>query len=100
MLQSAIREHAVVVGIGPFTNLALLERRTPGALSALGPADGVERIPGHWRPLGPRQIAASFASERVEDYAFEIVSVEATMLRRRLIRMPDAASGGPGAGRP
>ena len=66
----------------------------------IGPADGVERVPGHWRPIGPRKVAASFASDRVEEYAFEIVSVEATRLRRRLIRMPDAASGGPAGGRP
>jgi hypothetical protein len=66
----------------------------------IGPADGVVRVPGHWRPIGPRQVAASFASERVEDYAFAIVSVEATRLRRRLIRMPDGDAGGAAGGRP
>jgi inosine-uridine nucleoside N-ribohydrolase len=50
LLQSAISEDAVIVGIGPFTNLALLERRTPGALSALGPG-GLVLMGGHVRPV-------------------------------------------------
>jgi hypothetical protein len=55
----------------------------------IGAADGIVRVPGHWRPAGPWQVSASFASDRVEDYAFAIVSVEAAVLRRRLIRPPD-----------
>ncbi|MDQ3700330.1 MAG: hypothetical protein M3442_05350 [Chloroflexota bacterium] len=57
----------------------------------IGAADGIERIPGHWRPAGTRRVAAYFASARQKDYAFEIVSVDETVLRRRLLSMPEDA---------
>ena len=50
----------------------------------VGPADGVVRVPGRWSLLGPRQVAVSFHGTATrEGYTFEIVAVEADVLRIR-----------------
>jgi purine nucleosidase len=49
LLQSSIESGATIVGIGPFTNLALLEERTPGIL-----ADArIVLMGGYVRPIRP-----------------------------------------------
>ena len=50
----------------------------------VGPADGIVRVPGRWSLLGPRQVAVSFHGTATrEGYTFEIVAVEADVLRIR-----------------
>jgi hypothetical protein len=50
----------------------------------IGPADGIVQTQGRWTQQGPGQIAVRFDGER-EDYAFTIVSVEADLLRIRMM---------------
>jgi hypothetical protein len=51
----------------------------------VGPADGTIQVPGHWQQIGPNQVAVRFESDRHPDYAFEILSVDDTVLRLRLL---------------
>jgi len=69
----------------------------------IGPADGIVQVPGRWTLRGRNRIAVAFRDPEQEDYAFELVAVEAAVLRiRRLaaarpryragLRAPDEAA--------
>jgi hypothetical protein len=69
----------------------------------VGPADGIVRVRGRWTLRGRNRIAVSFRGTDREGYAFDVVAVDAAVLRiRRLaaggtgyragLRAPDAAA--------
>jgi hypothetical protein len=81
------------------------ELRADGAFiqDDVGPADGIVRVRGRWTLRGRNRIAVAFRGTDREGYAFEIVAVDAAVLRiRRLaaggagyragLRAPDAAA--------
>jgi hypothetical protein len=58
----------------------------------IAPTDGVVRVPGSWRLIGPNRVSATFVNNRIPDLAFEILSVDTRMLRRRTLKV-DAPPG-------
>ncbi len=56
----------------------------------IGPADGIVMVPGRWTLLGPARVAAFFDGAR-PDYAFEVLEVDDSVLRRRLEPVPPRA---------
>jgi hypothetical protein len=69
----------------------------------IGPADGIVQVRGRWTARARNRIAVAFRDPEPEDYAFELVAVDATVLRiRRLagarpryragLRAPDEAA--------
>lgn len=49
----------------------------------IGPADGIVRTPGRWHGRGARRVTVQFEGRR-PDYAFEVLEVDETVLRRRV----------------
>jgi hypothetical protein len=61
----------------------------------IGPADGIVRVRGRWTLRGQNQVEVAFPGTDREGYAFEVVAVDAAVLRiRRLM----AGGAGHGAG--
>ena len=58
----------------------------------IAPTDGIVRVPGSWRLIGPNRVSATFVNNRIPDLAFEILSVDTRMLRRRMLKV-DAPPG-------
>jgi hypothetical protein len=57
----------------------------------IGPADGIVRVRGRWTLRGPNRVEVAFPGTDREGFAFEIVAVDAAVLRIRRL-----AAGGPG----
>jgi hypothetical protein len=49
----------------------------------VGPADGIVRVRGRWTQRGRNRVAVDFRGPQVEDYAFEVLAVDAAGLRIR-----------------